>query len=126
MKGFFLSLLGILLAIGIVRFSYGLEPNQVQYFVQVILDLPPDIKGEFQIVIDAAQAFTGALDKLGMVTSTGKDLIDIIKCFFESVGAFLNIPFAFIEFLIALIGQLLKSFRAVFNLLFGPAVLPID
>lgn len=53
MKGFFLTVLALLLSIAFVRFVYGLQANESSYFVQVILNLPPDIKSDFSVVIEA-------------------------------------------------------------------------
>ena len=126
MKAFFLTLLGLLLSVAIVRYAQGLDVNSVSHFVSTLLELPPDIKGEFQIVIDASQSFVTSLEQLKMVATSGDNIFKVVESFFDSIAALLNIPFAFMEFLVALVKQLLKSLRAVFNLLFGPVVVPID
>ncbi len=125
MKAFFLTVVAFLICIATVRFSYGLAPNEFTHVINTFLSLPPDIKEEFQIVIDAAQGFVGALDSLRAVSSAGGDLFDVVGAFFNSVGAFINIPLVFVKFLINLVKHLLECLRTLFNLLFGPAVAPI-
>jgi hypothetical protein len=87
MKAFFISILALLLSMAIVRFAYGLEPNQSQYIFDVILSLPPDISEEYKIVIAAGERFVASLESLGSVVSSGKDIFQVVKAFFTSFAA---------------------------------------
>lgn len=64
MKGFFLTVLALLLGIAAVRFTYGLQANESAYFVQVILNLPPDVKEGFAVIRDAVDSFSFAVQNL--------------------------------------------------------------
>lgn len=125
MKAFFLTVVAFLVCIATVRFSYGLAPNEFTYVINTVLSLPPDVKEEFQIVIDAAQGFVSAIDSLRAISSGGADIFEVVRAFFNSIAAFINIPLVFVQFLVNMVGHLLKVLRTLFNLLFGPAVAPI-
>ena len=126
MKNFFLAILAMLLGLAVIRFNYDLEANSSVYIFSTLLELPPDIKEEFQIVIDAAQSFSTSLSSLKSLTLAGGDVIDVIKSFFNSIIALLNIPFVFLKFLTNLLWHVLRGIETLFNLFFGPAVVPID
>ena len=125
MKGFFLTVLALLLSIAIVRFSYGLDANQASYFVQVILNLPPDIKSDFAVVIEAFGRISDAFSKLGNVIVSGGNIFDVIKNFFKSIAAVFSLNFAFSQFVLLVLKDIMKALRSLFDLLFGPAVVPI-
>lgn len=125
MKGFFLTVLALLLSIAIVRFSYGLDANQASYFVQVFLNLPPDIKSDFAVVIEAFDGISSAFSSLRAVVVSGSDIFKIIPAFFKSIAAVFSLPYAFAQFVLLVVGDILKALKSLFDLLFGPAVVPI-
>ena len=120
MRGLFLSILAALLGIAIVRFTYGLEANSSVYIFSTLLELPPDIKEEFQIVIEALEGFYNSL------VASGEDLFTIIKSFFSSLASLINIPLKLTAFLSNMIFNLIKALGTLFKLFFGPVVVPID
>lgn len=125
MKAVFLGILGLLLSVAIVRFSFGLAPNEVSYVVQTLLSLPPDVREEFGVVIVAFEQFRSALSTLNPVVVGQSDILDVIKNFFAAIGAFVNVPLTFVGFLVQLVGDFLNVFQALFGLLLGQAVSPI-
>ena len=125
MKGFFLTVLALLLSIAFVRFVYGLQANESSYFVQVILNLPPDIKSDFSVVIEAFSRISDAFSKLGDVIVSGGNIFDVIKTFFRSIASVFSLPFAFSQFLLLVLKDIIKALRSLFELLFGEAVVPI-
>ena len=123
MKGFFLTVLALLLSIAFVRFVYGLQANESSYFVQVILNLPPDIKSDFSV--EACGRISDAFSKLGDVIVSGGNIFDVIKTFFRSIASVFSLPFAFSQFLLLVLKDIIKALRSLFELLFGEAVVPI-
>ena len=126
MKSFFIGILAVLLGVAIIRFNYGLQANSSTYIFATLLELPPDVKEEFQIVIEAAEDFSDSLRTLKTLSSTGSNIFDVVRSFFSSLAALLNVPFVFLKFLMNLILHVLRALETLFNLFFGPAVVPID
>ena len=126
MRGLFLSILAALLGIAIVRFTYGLEANSSVYIFSTLLELPPDIKEEFQIVIEALEGFYNSLRNIKSLVASGEDLFTIIKSFFSSLASLINIPLKLTEFLNNMIFNLIRALGTLFKLYFGPVVVPID
>lgn len=126
MKGFFLTVLALLFGIAAVRFLYGLQANESAYFVQVILNLPPDVKEDFMVIREAVDSFSLAVQNLKNIGSMSGDLLDVLKAFFKAVGSFFAIPIAVAEFVFLVVQDLGRALASLFNLLFAPAVVPIS
>lgn len=125
MKGMFLTLFGLLMSLAIVRFVYGLQANESSYFVQVLLNLPPDIKSDFVVVIEAFDGISSAFSSLRAVVVSGSDIFKVIPAFFKSIASVFSLPYAFARFVLLVVGDILNALKSLFELLFGPAVVPI-
>lgn len=125
MKTFFLTVLGLLLCVAIVRFCYGLQVNGVSYVWSVLLSLPPDMKQHMEVLTSSFESLRISLSQLSKVSSSGGNVFDVITSFFKSFAALLNVPFAFVEFVLSVLVDLMSSLKQLFNLLFGSVVEPI-
>ena len=126
MKGFFLTVIGILLSIALVRFGFGFDSsNQFSYLMQTVLELPPNIKDDFNVVISACDTLMESIRVLREVSTSGGSILEVLQSFLDTFGALLNVPFAFVEFLLLIVGQLLNVLKVIFELLFLPAKSPI-
>ena len=126
MKDLFLTLLGMLLMIGFVRFIYGLQANQSSYVVQVLLELPPDVKEHFDVVMDSIYNLRTAFRSFrNAIEADSFWLPSILKGFFKMIEAFFKIPVSIFEFLILILEDLGRAIAALTGLLFGEAGSPI-
>lgn len=124
MKGFFLFVFGIFLTFCVIRFCYGLESNTMSYTLDAILKALPDVKEDFEIVMEMLESFRESIIKIGEAFSSGS-ILEGIGAFFQSIGA----AFALIGSILIATGYLLvdiiEFFGTLFKLLFGESVSPI-
>lgn len=124
MKGLFLSIVAILLTIALIRFGYGLGANSLEFSIDYILSLVPDVKEDFSLFIEGVRSFSDALSGISNAFS-GDDFIEVVKSFFNSIGSFFNLFIVLIPCILAFLKDTVRMLVGVFELLFGTAVDPI-
>ncbi len=125
MKGFYITIFGIMLCISIIRFSYGVEPLTVSQFMIVIEDFPLDIREDFEGVVYelgrvrvSIEAFVEAFNSISSGTGL-RAILSALVGVFKILWSVCLLLVAFVKFLFLVVRDLSILLVRLFSLLFG-------
>ncbi len=156
MKTVFLSIFGLVCTVAIIRLCYGLQANTLQYQISYFLSNLPDIKEDFQVVLNSLDQLAESFQSFGdfFISLVNSDVdysqYDPVTSFFGRIGEFfakffglegdgslldgigkILLSFGMLiasvsQFFALFIADIVKFFGCIFELLFGPVVVPIN
>ncbi len=125
MKGFYLTIFGVLLAVSIIRFTYGTDPLTFSQLMVVIEDFPLDVKEDFNGVVyefgrvrSAIETFTKSFNDISSYSSL-LEVLDAIVSIFKILWSICLLILALVKFLLLVVKDLIILLIRIFSLFFG-------
>lgn len=125
MKEIFFTILGLAISVALIRFAYDMQTNTFSYSMQYLLSSMPNVKEDFEVVVDAFRAFADSAEEFSYLVNSDAGTFEWIQELGNVLLAFLQMIGSVFVAIGLVIVDVLKFIEAVFNLLFAPAVDPI-
>lgn len=125
MKEIFFTILALAISVALIRFAYDMQTNSFSYSMQYLLSSMPNVKEDFQVVIDAFRAFADSTEEFSYLVNSGSGTSEWFQALGNVLLAFLQMIGSVFVAIGLVIVDVMGFIEAVFNLVFAPAVDPI-
>lgn len=125
MKGFYITVLGLLLAVSFVRFTTGGQALRFTDFMLILKDFPIDVKEDFSVVVkslvevsNSCKSFIVSI-KFDSASNIFEEVLNVLSGIFMILFSVVKLLVAILRFAILLIYDIVILFTRMFYLIFG-------